>query len=64
MVSGSLSNLNKYRNKSEEEKEVIKIRISEYYYKKTEGTKKRINKPSIFTKESGYKNRKPKEVIK
>ena len=56
MVSGSLSKLNRYRKKSEEEKELIRIQMSENYYNKTEGLVKR-RKPLKFTEKSGFKNR-------
>lgn len=58
MVSGLLSKLNRYRNKSEEEKELIRIQMSENYYNRTEGLVKR-RKPLKFTKKSGFKNRNP-----
>ncbi len=44
MVSGQLTILNRYRNKSEEEKEKIRNGMAENYYKKTEGKVKRRNK--------------------
>ena len=57
MASGSLSQLNRYRNKSEEEKEALRIQMSENYYKKTEGKVKRRKRPLKFTKNPEFKNR-------
>jgi len=64
MVSGSLSQLNRYRNKSEEKKEELRIQMSENYYKRTEGKVKRRKQPLKFTKNSEFKNRRLKDVIK
>ena len=64
MVSGSLSQLNRYRNKSEEEKEALRIQMSENYYKRTEGKVKRRKQPLKFTKNPEFKNRKLKELSK
>ncbi len=41
MVSGQLSALNRYKNSSDEEKEKVRIRMAENYYRKTEGKVKR-----------------------
>ena len=64
MVSGSLSQLNRYRNKSEEEKEKLRVQMSENYYKKTEGKVKRRKRPLKFTKNPEFKSRKLEEVSK
>ncbi len=56
MVTGQLSSTNRYKRKSEEEKEELRIKMSENYRKKTEGKVKRRKNPLKFTN-SGFKNR-------
>lgn len=56
MPQGYLSSTSRYKNKSEEEKEKLRIQMAKNYYKKTEGKVSRVKKETNF--KNGNKNRK------
>ncbi len=60
MARGYLSSTNRYKRISEEEREKLRIQMSENYYKKTENkVKKRKTTPQKFVKNPNQKNRSP-----
>ncbi len=58
MGQGYISKTSRYKNLPEEEREKLKIRMAENYYKRTEG-KKRKTRAQKFVKNPNFKNRNP-----
>ncbi len=59
MARGYLSATSRYKKLPEEEREVLKIKMAENYYKRTEGIRKRKTKAQKFVKNPEFKNRNP-----
>jgi len=59
MSQGYISKTSRYKNLPEEEREKLKIRMAENYYRRTEGKRKRRIIQQKFVKNPEFKNRNP-----